>query len=319
MANYFQREPIDGGDTGVWGIPELRQNRAGTIGQLTAQIYNDSGTLKVSKGLIGLDNDSNKGIIIIDTITTISIAGLTASRWALVEVSVSGTTPSFTVTSLAAENDPGSIPTTEFTDVYDPEKQGFYYVSNERVIGLVWINSGGALEGVVNCLPYVDGYQGYSTTDDALDQIYQWEKDVENTVDGNYVGRLHLIPEDERPASYVLNNGSDTSWTDVDFSAYVPKGVRALLLFALLRLDGNGVADGYYLQIRSNGSTETATAKISVARIGYTNLAAGVDLDSGIMITVLCDENGIIEYQNTDAQGISFLNIQGYYLPENVA
>ena len=316
MANYFQREPIDGDDSGVWGVPELRQNRAGTIGHLTANIYDDSGTLKVSKGLIGFDNDSRKGVAIIDTITTISIAALTASRWALVEMTVSGTTPSFSITSLAAENDPGSIPA-DLIDNYDPEKQGFYKTSTQRIIGLVWINSGGTLEGIVNCLSYVDGYQGYSTTDDALDQIYRWEKNVNNTVDGNYVGRLHIIPEDERPSAWVLDGGTAVAWTDVDFSAYVPEGVTALLLKCITQLVGNGAADNSYTQVRPNGSSETGVPETAINQVRYDNLGAGLFLNGMVQALVLCDSDGIVEYQNSDAQGKSFLNIVGYVLKEN--
>lgn len=316
MANYFQREPIDGGDFGVWGSPELIQNRAGSIGQLTSRIYSDVGKLKVSKGVIGFDNNSRKGVAIIDTVTTISVAALTASRWALVEMSVSGTTPSFSVTSLAAESDPGAIPTTEFTDAYDPEKGGFYYVSNERLLGLIWINSGGALEGIVNCLPFVNGYQGYSISDDALDQYYRWEKNIENTVDSRYSGKLHLLNDTERPDAWVLNAGNQTNFTDVDFSAYVSSGVKALLLNIVLQWTGDGAVDQGVAFIRKNGSTEIDVDRFFRFGIGYTNLGAGVVLSNQCFGIVECDTDGIVEYK-CSTPSLLYLNLLGYYLPEN--
>jgi hypothetical protein len=161
MANTFFPEPVAGTLSGYWDTRELPQNRAGSVGQLTSKLYDDSGILKLSVGLIGFDNSSRKGVIDVDTITSISLAGLTASRWAKIEMSVSGTTPTIEVTSIASATDPNTIPT-ELTGNYTQTKQGFYITSTKRLLGVVWIASGGTLDGIVNCLAFTESFFGSS-------------------------------------------------------------------------------------------------------------------------------------------------------------
>jgi len=315
MANVFIREAIDGSDSGIWADKELAQNRGGQLGQTTEIFEFLSGIfLKIKVGRIGFDNGSNKGTIVVDTETTISIAGVSNSNWAIVEVSVSGTTPSFTATDISGATDPGTLPT-DFTSNYDYTKYGFYLTSTKRVLGVIWVNASGIIEGVVNALPYVNGYSGYSITDDSRNHYYRWDKAVDNTYDANYVGRLYVIPEGSRSASWTLAGGSAVSWADVDFSAYVPTGVKCLLLSYILRWTGDGAYDRTAVQLRKNGATETSTSKLVRFECGTDNLAAGVGFGTGGQIMVLCDSDGVIEYQflGSDATGSLWLVVLGYW------
>jgi hypothetical protein len=314
--NKFYREPTEGSDRDIWHRYELPQNRR-ALNYISTFIYDDSGTLKVRKGTIGYDNGSIKGAIEIDTITTISLAGVTNGYWAKVEVEIDGTTVTFTATELNGETDPSSLPALfENSTYYDTEKGCYYAEPTKRLVGLIWKNSSGTLEGIVNCLEN-ECYKGYSLSDDALDQLYRWEKLVNNTVDSNYIGRLHIIPEDERPGSWILSSGSSLTFADVDFSAYVPKGVTALLLKFEVGFTGDGALDTGVAYFRPNGSSETSTIKLTQVENYRTNYTAADWIDNGQNITLLCDEDGIIEYYVNDADCDLWLNIVGYYLPEN--
>jgi len=149
MANTFYREPLDGGDLDNWGRKDQEQPRR-SIGEITCKLFDDSGTLKLKVGRIGFDNGSSKGTAYIDTETIISLAGVSNSNWALVELSVSGTTPTIAATDLSGATDESQVYTT-FTSFYDPEKGGFYVTATKRVIGLVYKDSGGSLSSILNC------------------------------------------------------------------------------------------------------------------------------------------------------------------------
>jgi len=174
MANRAQRFCIDGGDRGVWGPKENEVNLLG-LGTCTAYLYDDAGTLTLGKGRVGLDDGSQKCSLIVDTATAVSLAGLTASRWAQVELSRVNTTLVIEITTIAGASDPAALPAS-FTGAYDGDKQGYYVVTTKRVVGLAWINAGGNLEGIINCLSGPD-YVGYSTSDDANDAIYYFKTD----------------------------------------------------------------------------------------------------------------------------------------------
>jgi hypothetical protein len=164
MSNTVYYEPITGGDNGVWGPKELRQNRL-AMGVNSCVLYDDSGTLKLTTGQIGIVTPSKYAKAEIDTVTTISIAGLTVSLWAKIEMSISGSTPSFTAASIVGANDPATIPS-EFFGAFVGAKGGFYVDSSKRCIGIVWIDSGGNLDGIVNGLPGINGYIGSSDSSD---------------------------------------------------------------------------------------------------------------------------------------------------------
>jgi hypothetical protein len=169
MANRVSRFPIPGGDDGLWDEYEEPVNLLG-LGNNTLKLYNDMGTLKLAQGRCGLDDSSSKTVCIVDAITTISIAALTDSLWAKVELSKTASTLNIEITSIAGASDPSALPAS-FTGGYDADKQGFYITATKRCIGLVWINAGSAIEGIINCLAG-ESYAGFATSDDADDYIY---------------------------------------------------------------------------------------------------------------------------------------------------
>jgi len=169
MANTFHPFNPDGGNIGVWASPEHEILRLG-LGACTPLLYLDGADLKLSQGRIGLDDGSQEGAVEIDTVTTLSVAALTVSLWARVEVSRTYTTPAITLTSIVGASDPAALPA-GFTGAYDGAKQGYYVTATKRVIGLVWINAAGAVEGIVNVGAGSD-YAGYATSNDAYDVLY---------------------------------------------------------------------------------------------------------------------------------------------------
>jgi hypothetical protein len=159
MADKFWRFPIDGGDQGTWGPFNDAMNNAGAIGQYTSQLINNAGNLQVTRGLIGINDGTNEGVVEVGSVATVDISGVTSGIWAKIEMSVSGTTYTFTATDIAGATAPAALPS-GFTDAYDTTKQGFYISSNKRTIGLAWKDSGGTLRGIINTSPFIDGYAG---------------------------------------------------------------------------------------------------------------------------------------------------------------
>lgn len=125
---------------------------------------------------------------------------------------------------------------------------------------------------------------------------------------------LIMIAETDRPAAWVLSAGAATSYTDVDFGAYVPTGVKALLLTYTIILIGDNTADGQTVFIRKNGSSGTDTDRQMKLNAAHTNLAAGLTISNSGQIIVDCDTAGIIEYISLAATGELYLNIVGYYI-----
>lgn len=156
MANTFYRKPNPGGDTNAWATYNDAQNDA-SLGVITSQLFNDSGSLKVKVGKIGIDTGATRGIAFIDTETTIDISGVTNETWAKIEMAISGTTPVFTALDIAGATDPSEAPAT-FKDSYDGEKGGFYISTTKRVIGLAWKNSSGVLLAVINVCSHINDY-----------------------------------------------------------------------------------------------------------------------------------------------------------------
>lgn len=164
MANTFYREATDGGDNDVWANFELNQNRL-ALGAITSKLYNDSGTLKLSSGRIGIDNGSNKGSCVIDTITTISLASVSSGNWAKIEVSVSGTSVTIAAADIAAATDEAIIPS-EFTGAYNGLKGGYYITSTKRCIGLAWKSGTGSLAGIINTIGNTDRFSNFTFNDE---------------------------------------------------------------------------------------------------------------------------------------------------------
>jgi hypothetical protein len=170
MSDFFRRQAADGGENGIWADFEEDQNApARSINTLV--FYNNAGALYRKPGKVGLDNGSNKGVITFASdVGPISLAGLTASRWAEVVVSVVGTAPSMTLFSIGTGTDPATIPAAFLAEA-EYAKMGFYRSGTARTLALVWINAAGNLEGIVNMLDGI-AYAGYSISDDARDRVF---------------------------------------------------------------------------------------------------------------------------------------------------
>jgi hypothetical protein len=173
MADTVTRQAIDGGDLDVWGPFEQAQNHL-AIGANTRSLYLDGADLKISAGMIGLYNGSQYYNISNVAARIISVVGLTASCWAKVELSVVGGVVVTEITSIAGETNPKILPAA-FTGAYDGTKGGHYITATKRCTGLVWINAAGVVEGIVNTIGGINGYSGYSTSDDAYDMPYYFE------------------------------------------------------------------------------------------------------------------------------------------------
>jgi len=156
MANTFYRKPAIGGDVGAWGPYNDALNDA-SLGVLTGKLYNDGGALKVPACKIGINNGTNRGICDIDTVTTISLAGVSNSIWAAIEMTVAGTAVTFTATDIAGATDPAALPA-GFTGAFDGAKGGFYLTATKRCIGLAWKNSSGVLLAIINTVGGVEDW-----------------------------------------------------------------------------------------------------------------------------------------------------------------
>jgi hypothetical protein len=166
MAKSFQRYPIVGGDKNTWGTinNDLRDI---TIGLLSTKLYDDGGTLTITKGAIGIDNVSTKGFVNITSEETLSIAGVSNSNWANVALVFVLGSPVLTVGDLPGATDENEIPSL-FLDGYDPTKGGYYLTAGTRTIGLIYKDSGGNLGKVISCQSFevfsgedVRGVNGY--------------------------------------------------------------------------------------------------------------------------------------------------------------
>ena len=123
-------------------------------------------------------------------------------------------------------------------------------------------------------------------------------------------GTLHMIEDSNRPGSYVLADGTATSFTEVDFSAYVPGGVTALLLKVVLQ----GVAYGdCYAQFRPKDSSVDNIYKNIAGRI-FRSDGGSSSTTNIIQLIVQCSYDGIIEYKVGSVNSYLSLNILGYYI-----
>lgn len=207
MANIFRRQPQIGGDTNSWGT-YLNAIIGDATGKYSSYLYNDSGTLKLSKGVIGIDNDTNTGLAVINTITTITLTGSTGI-WQKIELSVSGASVTLAAANIAGKTNPAVLPT-EFTTVYDAEKMGYYIATTKRCIGVVFVDSGGVLAGIVNAEDGILGYYGnayLNTTQTA--QIF-WEKKygTYNSYATYEIGSWDMDTFPEKNVAHYLADGS---------------------------------------------------------------------------------------------------------------
>lgn len=157
MSIEFIREAIENSDIDVWAQYELAQNRR-SDGVLTAYLYEASGDLLLAKGKIGYYGDVLRGVLENDANETISTAGLSSYNWAKVEITAGGISGTLSISDIAGETDPDTLPTS-FVNGYDGEKGGYYLDSNKRTIGLIYW-TGYRILYIVNCLSGTDGYIG---------------------------------------------------------------------------------------------------------------------------------------------------------------
>jgi hypothetical protein len=192
-----------------------------------------------------------------------------------------------------------------------------FRITGNRI--LVWNNTAGTITINLNTAASPDNINllAYNLLDVYFDGN-NWRNIGGHIHNNEYIGKLYMLEESDRPNAFVLNNGSQVSpnWTDVDFSAYVETGqyLKGLLLFGRLTFTGNGALNNVQAFIRQNGSSVTDTFQTRVMDNGYSGLGAGILLKTSSIFPVLCDTSGIIEYIVSDAQAALSLLILGYYL-----
>jgi hypothetical protein len=127
------------------------------------------------------------------------------------------------------------------------------------------------------------------------------------------LGTLHLVTE---PTTWnVLSAGSATTWTDVDISALVPVGAKAVKMMGVAtgttNVAGNLILGGW---LRKNGSASAGTGQ----RVGMAinPCINGTYYEVWGEVTVGLDSSRIFEYYNsttgTSARSF-FLYLIGYY------
>jgi hypothetical protein len=148
MAYTATREAIDGGDLDTWAQYQQAHDRL-SIGLCTADLFISGGAAYMRKGKIGLYNGTTRYVIDNSADASISVAGLTASRWAQVEVSVVAGAVVVEVASMGSEVERLVTPST-FLAAYDGSKGGHYLSTTKRCIGLLWVDSTGAVANIIN-------------------------------------------------------------------------------------------------------------------------------------------------------------------------
>lgn len=177
MSNAAFRKPIVGGDDNAWATYNDAFIKS-AVGEYTAYLYDDAGTLKISPGRIGINNGTDFYSCIIDTATSIDISGVTNSRWAQIEMAVSGGVPVFTATTIAAGTDASSTPTA-FKNSWDTAKAGFYISATKRCIGIIWKSAAGTLFGIINAKNMTKGYSGFNYLNAGKTYTINWDRTLD--------------------------------------------------------------------------------------------------------------------------------------------
>ena len=172
----FVRFPEEGADGNTWA-QYLIPNVADVIGQYSAELIDDSGDLKITEGRIGVNDNTNQGVCLIDAETAIDITGVSAGNWAQIEVEVVGITLVFTALDISGATNEKTIPV-GFTSSYNGIKGGFYIDPTKRTIGVMWKSAGGVLKGIVNCSSNVNGYYGSLELASGENWIYKKDRGV---------------------------------------------------------------------------------------------------------------------------------------------
>lgn len=322
MANYYQREPIDGSDQGVWGPKELQQNRVAN-GVITCELYDDSGTLKLTTGKIGMDNGSSKGVIIVDTVTTISLVSVSNANWFKVEVSVSGTVPTFTATDISGETDNESIPDT-LDDNYDNDKGGYYIDTSKRCIGMGFKTSGGSLGGIVNVDSIREGYLGDT---DAIGQFLS-----------RFGNDLLFLPKRILHMRHITagatGGGAATtgSWQDTNLNTLISNNIDGASFYTgtggFTLPAGTYFISGYQCffrtdrsQIRLYNTSDAATVSNCIGASSFSNTAASYADTKSIIkgrFTITGEKNFKVQYQVGSNVGANDLGVESNYGENNI-
>jgi len=230
MANTFWRQAVEGADDNTWAQYEVAQNRVG-IGEYSCRLYDDAGALKLSKGRIGINDNTNEGVSIIDTITTVNMAGIANGNWAEIYMTVAGVVVTIAAVDVAGANDPTIIPA-GVKAAYNEEKVGYYLVATRRLLGIAWKTAGGDLGKIINTENGEFGFKNfqlfdYVDKDGTWSKVYitetiiefAWDMDADNTTDVAYpiyITQLTILDvhgtvlRDDRNSVYPINV-SDTS------------------------------------------------------------------------------------------------------------
>ncbi len=261
MANTFWRKPIVGGDDGAWGPYNDEQNKD-NLGVYTASLYDDSGTLKITTGRIGINDGTNIGVSVIDTVTTISLAGVSNSNWAKIEMTVAGSSVTFAAADIAGATTASSLPA-GFTGAYDGEKGGFYISATKRCLGIVWKNAGGTLEGVINTIGSQEGWTGYGQSDDANDVPYifeQFQGNTGKTQEGmrEFAEQFKLTNYGRWPTSYIESSSITEANIFAAIIPYLPNDNDELLVSGAAGLTTTPSVYRLITRIRRVDSTQVA-------------------------------------------------------------
>jgi len=217
MADFFVSEPSYDENGATWPDRFNAQLRR-SEGVLTTKLFNDNGTLKLKEGKIGIDDGTRHGVIAIDERTVLA-AGLGLDPgWYKTEafVDVDDYNILITLTPVADSITANVLPVS-FKTAYKGAKGGFYLTTSKRTIGLAWLNTAGVLEGIVNALPFIDGWVGYSQSNDANDDPYVFDKNIDDTIlteGSNYATSEAGVSVVSVEASRSYPDGSATATKD---------------------------------------------------------------------------------------------------------
>jgi hypothetical protein len=170
----YTREPAAFGDNGAWAPYLIAQTRAGGLGALSLELYNNGGALNMREGFAGIDDGVTRGVIECTTDGDIDTAGMTANCWHQVELSIVGIAATLTIAAIAGATDESLIPTT-VKAAYDASKQGYYMTASKRLVGVVFLRTALALGRVVNCEHVKRGFRGVT-------EIVNYESGAESLI-----------------------------------------------------------------------------------------------------------------------------------------
>jgi len=253
MANIFWRLPIENADENTWAQYVLAQEK-NSIGDYTSYLFNDAGVLKITPGRIGLDDGTNIGVAIIDTETTISMAGVSANSWAKIEMSVSGASVTFTALDLSGSVT--SIPA-GFKNAWNGTKGGFYISASKRTIGIAR-NTAGALAGVINQGYGYSYYGEYIGTTNTIE--WEFNRGILNKTNIKEIGDWNMNSSVAGNASINVVNGISSETQYVRDVKVIIRNDADSARYPLNSIDASGAIAGGIDNISSTTGVYTLRA-----------------------------------------------------------